>query len=478
LGERILGIVIRVPPRVRFSPSPTGPFHVGGARTALFNWMFARREGGAFLLRNEDTDPVRSSDVWLDGILDGMRWLGLDWDEEIVRQSDRRDAHVAAAEQVLEAGHAYWCDCTAEAIAERIGRGGGYDNFCRDRGLGPGEDRVVRFRVPDGATAVVDVVRERAEFDNSTIPDFVILRRGGAPMFVLANAVDDEFQRITHVVRGEEHLPTTPRYILLRHALGYGEDPVFAHLPLLVNEKRQKLSKRRDKVALLEFQEQGYLPEAMRNYLALLGWSPREGEEIQPIESMVGQFRLEDVSRAPAFFDEQKLQHFNAHYIRELPEGEFLERVRPWLESDDVPWPADRYDPDRFRAIAPLVQTRVRLLAEVPPTVAFLFQEPVEIDEAAWEKGIARNEWAGAVLDDAREAYRSAPWEAEALKDATLAVGERHGLKLGKAQAPVRVAVTGQTVGLPLFESLELLGREPALARIDAARERLAAVST
>ena len=474
MGEPILGIVIRVPPRVRFSPSPTGPFHVGGARTALFNWMFARREGGSFLLRNEDTDPVRSSDIWLDGILDGLRWLGLDWDEEIVRQSARRDAHVEAAEQLLSTGHAYWCDCTPEAIQERIGPGGGYDNHCRDRGLGPGDDRVIRFRVPDGSTTVVDVIREHADFENATIPDFVIVRRGGAPMFVLANAVDDEFQHITHVVRGEEHLPTTPRYILLRHALGYGEDPVFAHLPLLVNEKRQKLSKRRDKVALLEFREQGYLPEAMRNYLALLGWAPREGEEIQPIESMIGQFRLEDVSRAPAFFDEQKLQHFNAHYIRELGEGEFVELVQPWLGADVVPWPPDRFDTERFGAVAPLVQTRVRLLAEVPPMVAFLFQEPVEIDDSAWEKAITRNEWARAVLSDALEAYRSAPWEAEALKDATLDVGERHGLKLGKAQAPIRVAVTGMTVGLPLFESLEVLGREPALARMEAALERMA----
>jgi glutamyl-tRNA synthetase len=457
-------------PRVRFSPSPTGPFHVGGARTALFNWMFARREGGAFLLRNEDTDPVRSEDRWLEGILDGMRWLGLDWDEEIVRQSARKDVHLAAADQLLQSGHAYWCDCTPEQIQARIGPGGGYDNHCRDRGLGPGEDRVIRFRVPDGTTTVLDVVRERATFENSTIPDFVIVRRGGAPIFVLANAVDDEFQRITHVIRGEEHLPTTPRYILLRHALGYGEDPVFAHLPLLVNEKRQKLSKRRDKVALLEFQEQGYLPEAMRNYLALLGWAPREGDEIQPIESMIAQFRLEDVSRAPAFFDEQKLQHFNAHYIRELPVDEFVERARPWLEQ--APW-SDRFDPDRFTAVAELVQTRVRLLSEVPAMVAFLFaQDPIEIDDAAWEKAVTKNDWAGDVLTEALDAYRTAPWDAETLKDTTLAVGERHGLKLGKTQAPIRVAVTGTSVGLPLFESLETLGRDRTLERLDAAVNR------
>src|SRR5687768_1334436 len=217
-----------MPPRVRFSPSPTGPFHVGGARSALFNWLFARREGGAFLLRNEDTDPVRSEARWLEGILDGMRWLGMDWDEEIVHQSERRDAHIEAATQLYEGGHAYWCDCTPEQIEERKGPGGGYDGFCRDRGLEPSEERALRFRVPEGSTTVVDVIREQAVFENAVIDDFVIVRRGGHPIFVLANAVDDLFQEISHVIRGEEHLSTTPKYLLIRHALGRADDPVFA----------------------------------------------------------------------------------------------------------------------------------------------------------------------------------------------------------------------------------------------------------
>src|SRR5688572_5655095 len=366
-----------VPPRARFCPSPTGPFHVGGARTALFNWLFARGSGGKFLLRNEDTDPVRSSDVWLEGILEGMRWLGLDWDEEIVRQSERRDEHLAAAHRLIESGHAYWCDCTTEAIEARKGPGGGYDGFCRDRGLGPAEDHVIRSRVPDeGTTTVVDVIRDSATFENATIDDFVIVRRGGAPMFVLANAVDDDFQQVTHVIRGEEHLSTTPKYLLIRHALEMGADPVFAHLPLLVNEKRQKLSKRRDKVQLLQYRDEGYLPEAMRNYLALLGWSPRDDEEIVPVETMVERFRLEDVSRAPAFFDEQKLQHFNAHYIRELPEAEFVATAAAWVEPH-----VESFDAEVFATIAPLAQTRVRLLSEIAPMVAFIFTDDVETDE-------------------------------------------------------------------------------------------------
>jgi glutamyl-tRNA synthetase len=463
-----------VPPRVRFSPSPTGPFHVGGARSALFNWLFARREGGAFLLRNEDTDPVRSSDAWLEGILDGLRWLGLEWDEEIVRQSARRDVHVEAAHELVATGHAYWCDCTPEAIEARKGPGGGYDGFCRDRGLEPGEDRVVRFRVPEGSTTVVDVVRDRATFDNATIDDFVLLRRGGAPMFVLANAVDDEFQRVTHVIRGEEHLSTTPKYILIRQALGYGEDPVFAHLPLLVNEKRQKLSKRRDKVALLEFRDQGYLAVAMRNYLATLGWSPRGDEEIVPVEQMIEQFRLEDITRAPAFFDVQKLQHFNAHYLREMSPDAFEEAARPWVEADDVPWRAENFDPERYATVAPLAQTRVKLLSEVPEIVGFLFQVPVDVDEAAWEKAIARNDWAGDVLREALAAYADCAWDTDTLKDVTAAIGERRELKLGKTQAPIRVAITGRTVGLPLFESLEALGRDATRERIQVALGRLA----
>jgi glutamyl-tRNA synthetase len=452
-----------VSPRVRFAPSPTGPFHVGGARTALFNWMFARREGGEFVLRNEDTDPVRSSDEWLDGILDGLRWLGLDWDGEIVRQSERRAAHLEAGHRLVESGHAYWCDCTPEQIEARKGPGGGYDGFCRDRGLGPAEDRVIRFRVPDeGSTTVVDLIRGDAAFEHALIDDFVIVRRGGAPIFVLANALDDAFQGITHVVRGEEHLSTTPKYLLIRQALELGDDPVFAHLPLLVNEQRQKLSKRRDKVQLLQFRDEGYLPEAMRNYLALLGWAPRDGEEIQPIERMVEQFRLEDVSRAPAFFDIQKLQHINGEYIRAMPLDRFTGMARQWVDIDG----------ERFAAVAPLAQTRVRLLSELPALVEFLDRR-VEPDEASWEKAIAKNDWSGEVLRDARAVYAETPWEAEPLKDATLAIGERHGLKLGKAQAPIRVAVTGQTVGLPLFESLEVLGREETQARIERALERI-----
>ncbi len=449
---------------------------MGGARTALFAWLFARGADGLFLLRNEDTDPVRSEERWLEGIIDGLRWLGLDWDGEIVRQSERKDAHLAAAHQLVEEGAAYWCDCTADAVKARKGPGGGYDGFCRDRGLEPAEDRVIRFRVDEGATTVMDVVRGDTTFDHSTIDDFVIVRRGGGAMFVLANVVDDEFQAITHVIRGEEHLPTTPKYLILRRALGYGEDPVFAHLPLLVNERRQKLSKRRDKVAVLEFRDEGYTAEAMRSYLALLGWSPPDGEEFLPLQRLIEEFRLEDVTHAAAFFDIQKLQHFNATYLRAMTPGEFAAAARPWIDRDDAPWPEDAFDEGKFLALVPLAQTRVTLLSEVPQLVAFLFQEPVEIDEASWEKAIVRNAWSADVLQAAAEALADVPWEAEQLKEAITGIGEQLGLSLRKVQAPIRVAATGATVGLPLFESLEVLGREPSRSRLVEALARLAAV--
>jgi glutamyl-tRNA synthetase len=323
---------------------------------------------------------------------------------------------------------------------------------------------------------VRDLIRGDVEFDLSTIEDFVIVRADGSPGFLIANAVDDADMGITHVVRGEDLLPSTPRGLLVRRALGWDEPPIYAHLPVIVNERRQKLSKRRDDVALEEYRARGYLPEAMRNYLALLGWSPADDREVVPVDEMVAEFRLEDVKPSPAFFDVAKLDHVNGEYIRALPVERFVLDSLPWLEVDP-PWPPERFDLAVFERMAPLVQTRVRTLSEVPSMVDFLFLPEPAIDLEAWERGVARVAAAGAILDEVAEAYRSCDWDAETLHRVTQEVGERHGLKLGKAQAPVRVAVTGRMVGPPLFESLEVLGREPTLARVDSARSRLLAAS-
>jgi len=459
---------------VRFAPSPTGMFHVGSARSVLFNWAFALQNDGTLVLRIEDTDAARNRPEWIDGIVSAMAWIGIDGSkyEGPFRQSDNRDKHTAAAQRLYAQGRAYYCDCTREDVIARTGdQHRGYDGFCRDRGLGPGEGRALRFRAPDeGATVVNDLVRGETVFENAAIEDFVLTRGDGSVLFLLGNVVDDMDQRITHVIRGEEHLPNAPKQQLMWEALG-AQPPAWAHLPVLVNEKRQKLSKRRDKVALEDFRAEGYLAAAMRNYLMLLGWAPKGDREIVPWDEMVTEFRLEDVNPSPAFFDVKKLRAFNGEYIRALPAEEFIAQCQPWLTAPAAPWSAERFDPAVFAELAPLAQTRVAVLPEIVAMVDFAFlPDPVE-DEAAWTK--AMREPAADILADVAAAYAEVPWQGDALRERLEAVGTAYGLSLGKAQAPVRVAVTGRTVGLPLFESLVVLGRTETLRRIEAARERV-----
>ncbi len=436
---------VAVSPRVRFAPSPTGFLHVGGARTALFNWLFARHTGGTFILRIEDTDTERTREEWVTGIQSTLRWLGLDWDEGPYRQSERAHLYKDAADKLVAEGRAY---------------------------VPEGEESVIRFRVPkEGSTSFTDVIRGEVTEKNETLEDFVIVRSTGHPTFYLANAVDDVDMGITHVIRGEDLLPSTRRVLLLREALGTTEQPVFAHLPLLVGKDRAKLGKRHGDVALEDYRDKGYLSEALRNYLSLLGWAPRDGREIVPIDEIVAEFRLEDVTKAAAYFDNQKLDHINGEYIRNLPVATFVRESLPWLESDP-PWPPERFDPDVFDRMAALVQERVKTLAEVPGMVDFLFLEEPEIDDKSWQK--AMKSPAADVLGDAIAEYEKCDWEPQVLHEVTLSVGERHGLKLAKAQAPIRVAVTGRSVGPPLFESLAVLGRDAVLDRLRAARARLA----
>ena len=465
-------------PRFRIAPSPTGYFHVGGARTALFNWALARRLGGTFVLRIEDTDAERNQSEWTQGIIDALAWIGISSDDPHFEgpyfQSELAAAHVAAAQQLFDGGHAYYCDMTAVDVEARNKAEGnqGYQGWSRDRGLGPGPGHVLRFRVPAGNTVVHDLVRGDVDFDNTLIEDFVLLRGNGSPMFLLANVVDDMNMRISHVLRAEEHLSNTPKQQMMWQALGH-EPPVWAHLPLLVNEQRKKISKRRDKVALEQYRDEGYLPEAMVNYLMTLGWTPK-GEEIQPWAQIEGDFTLEDVNHSPAFFDLKKLAAFNGEYIRQLTVEQFASACRPWLLADDAPFPADRFDEQKFLAMAPHIQPRCVTLSDAAGVVDFLFLAEPVVDEEAWTKTFS-SPAAGAVLRDAIAAYDVlADWSADALKSSLEVVGESHGLKLGKAQAPVRVAVTGRTVGPPLFEALEVLGRDETLCRMRSAEATLA----
>ncbi|WP_338090663.1 glutamate--tRNA ligase [Planosporangium thailandense] len=471
--------------RVRFAPSPTGMFHVGGARSALQNWIYAKQHNGAFVLRIEDTDAARNRPEWTEGIIAALDWIGIKRGtyEGPYFQSSYAEQHREAAARLKESGRAYYCDCTREQIQERTGSQYiGYDGYCRDRGLEPGPGRALRFRTPDeGQTVVEDLVRGSVVTENANIEDFVIARADGSPVFLLANVVDDATMGITLVMRAEEHLPNTPKQQLLWEALGL-RPPIWAHVPVVVNEKRQKLSKRRDKVALESYRDEGYLADAMRNYLMLLGWAPSGNREIVPWSVIEQEFRLEDVNPSPAFFDEKKLRAFNGEYIRALSLEEFIDACQPWLTGTQVapgaaavaapPWRPGDFDPKVFAAVAPLAQTRVAVLSEIVPNVDFLFLAEPAIDEAAWAK--AMKEGAADLLQAAVAAFENAPWDAESLKTTLEAVGTERGLKLGKAQAPVRVAVTGRSVGLPLFESLEVLGRERTLARLRAALAKLA----
>ncbi len=449
-------------------------FHVGGARSVLFNWALALKAGGTMVLRIEDTDAARNKPEWTDGIISALAWLGIDGSqyEGPYFQSANLAEHTAAAQQLYAQRRAYYCDCTRDDIVARTGdQHRGYDGYCRDRGLGPGPGRALRFRAPDeGATVVDDLVRGKTVFENSTIEDFVLARADGSILFLLGNVVDDMVQRITHVIRSEEHLPNTPKQQLLWEALGQ-VPPGWGHLPVVVNEKRQKLSKRRDKVALESFRDEGYVAAAMRNYLMLLGWAPRGDREIVPWGEMVAEFRIEDVNPSPAFFDVKKLRAFNGEYIRAMSIEEFVAAVQPWLAAPAAPWPAERFDPDVFAQLAPLAQTRVSLLAEITAMVDFAFLAEPVIDEASWAK--AMREPAAELLAEVAAGYEEVPWEPDALRERLEAIGASYGLSLGKAQAPVRVAVTGRAVGLPLFESMAVLGRSETLRRIESARERV-----
>ncbi|MEU0275010.1 glutamate--tRNA ligase [Streptomyces sp. NPDC006307] len=483
--------------RVRFCPSPTGNPHVGLVRTALFNWAFARHHQGTMVFRIEDTDAARDSEESYQQLLDSLRWLGLDWDEgpEVggphapYRQSQRMDIYRDIADKLLAGGYAYRCYCTATELDERreaaraAGKPSGYDGTCRDLTAeqkaayeAEGRESIVRFRMPDEPITFTDLVRGELTFTPENVPDYGIVRANGAPLYTLVNPVDDALMEITHVLRGEDLLSSTPRQIALYKALielGVAKEiPAFGHLPYVMGEGNKKLSKRDPQASLNLYRERGFLPEGLLNYLSLLGWSFSADQDVFTIPEMVEKFDIADVNANPARFDLKKAEAINADHIRRLDVKAFAEACEPWLRAPHAPWAPEDFDRAAWEAIAPHAQTRLTVLSEITQNVDFLFlPEPVE-DEASWQK--AMKEGSDALLRTARAKLEAADWTSpESLKEAVLAAGEEHGLKLGKAQAPVRVAVTGRTVGLPLFESLEILGKDRTLARIDAALAKL-----
>jgi glutamyl-tRNA synthetase len=466
--------------RSRFAPSPTGSLSVGNARTALFNWLLARHEGGQMLLRIEDTDLERSQAELIDQAFRTLEWLGLSWDGEVVIQSTRAAEHAAAADRLVASGHAYYCDCSQAEVQERAkARGGkpGYDGHCRDRGLEPTGDRpmVLRFRTPtEGATVVLDAIRGEVSFPNEDLEDFVVVRSNGTPMFLLSNAVDDADAGVTHILRGEDLLNVTPKTMLLRDALGYGTDGlVFGHLPLIVDAQRKKLSKRHGAIPVEEYGARGYLADALVNYLTTLGWGAPDGVELRPIDEIIELFELEHVSKSSAMFDQKKLDNFNGEYVRALPVATFIDLAEPFV--GEAPWAAGGYDPEPFEAMAALVQERVKTLAEAPEMVDFLYLDEPAIDEKSWTKTMVNGaDLARTMLDVALDRLATVePWTAEPINDAIIGYADEHEISRAKAQAPVRVAITGRTIGPPLWDAMAVLGRDVCLARLQEARARV-----
>ena len=480
--------------RVRFAPSPTGYLHVGAARTALYNFLFARSKGGTFILRSDDTDVARSTQAYQEDILEHLVWLGIEWDEGIVhggphgtyRQSDRYDRYAEVAHELVRQGMAYYSFATPDQLDEfkRAARDSGsspaYDGSMeptRDqvsRRLADGDTAVIRFKVPrPGETIFEDVVRGEMRFDHVQVDDFVILRSDGTPTYQLASSVDDVDYAITHVIRGEDLLSSTPKHILLSLALG-AEPATYAHLSLLMGPDGKKLSKRHGDTAMSAYREAGYLPQAMNNYLALLGWSAGEGDDdIASLAEMIERFDLSDVSRNPAIFDTVKLEWMNGVYIRSMSDGEFASLTLD-LVMADLGRKLDEVGLARFEAAIPLIKERTKLLSEVPGQVRFLLEPLSEYDQDSWDAVMMTDE-APIALDGARNALASLePWTTQAIDDALRGMLAEHELSARKGLQPIRVAISGSTVSPPLFESIEILGRDETLARIDAARALLA----
>jgi len=471
------------PVRVRFAPSPTGYLHVGGARTALFNWLYARHTGGTFILRIEDTDFERSTQEMVEGILVGMRWIGLDWDEGPFFQSQRLELYRATAARLVESGHAYYCFCTKESLehrraaAQTQGQAAKDDDPCRriprddaERRRAAGEAAAVRFAVPEsGSTRFDDAVFGPIDIAHAEIEDFVLLRSDGVPTYHLSVVADDLDMRITHVIRGADHVSNTPKQKLLYEALG-APLPVFAHVPLILGPDKTRLSKRHGATSVIAYKDEGFLPEAFRNYLALLGWSPPDStKEIMSDRELIALFSLEGISHSNAVFDRTKLEWLNAEYIRAMPVDALTERLLPIVRAAgyDV-------DPGKMQRIAPLIQERIKLLRDVLTAADFFFVDELPPYDTALlipQKGDLA--MAKKALERAREVLAHTDFNHQALDQALRGAAKEMGLKAGQMFQPIRVAVTGRTASPPLFETLEVLGRDVSLARIARAIDKI-----
>ncbi|MDY6911064.1 MAG: glutamate--tRNA ligase [Chloroflexota bacterium] len=478
--------------RVRFAPSPTGYPHVGNIRTALFNWLFARHSRGKFIVRIEDTDQSRKVDDALESILSSLKWLGLDWDEGPEKggdygpyfQSQRLDLYHKYVQQLLDNGHAYKCYCSSERLAqmraemaERKESMRAYDRHCRNlspsqqaqceaQGIAP----VVRFKVPlEGETTFHDLIRGDITFNNVELDDLVLLKSDGYPTYHLANIVDDHFMEISHIMRADEWLSSTPRHILLYSAFGW-ESPLFAHLPMILGPDKSKLSKRHGATAVTEFQEQGYLPEAMLNFLALLGWSLDDKTELFSTAELVKNFSIERIGKTAAVFNHEKLHWMNGVYLRELSHDELLQKIMPVLERDLPPSVKRPLSEDYVRQIVPLIQERINTPNEAATYADFFFLDELEYDTALLIGKKMTAETTLAALRAAQEKLTALKtFDHDSLEGTLRPLAEELGIKVGQLFSPLRVACTSRTASPGLFETMTVLGKEKCLKRIEAA---------
>lgn len=477
--------------RVRFAPSPTGDLHVGNIRTALFDWAYARHTGGKLIFRIEDTDKERVTDQYIQAAIETLKWLGLNWDEgpEVggdfgpYLQSQRLKVYEEWAKKFIDQGDAYYCYCSAEELEQRRqeqmknNKAPGYDGKCRDLSLdqiskykNQGRDAVIRMRMPKGETIFTDLIRGEVKFEHEYVPDFVLARADGSPLYTLAVAVDDVLMKITHILRGEDLLSSTPRQIRVYQAMGVDpkDYPLFAHLPFVMGQDNAKLSKRNGEVSIAWYREQGFLPEAICNYLALLGWSPGDDKENIDMNELVQLFTIERVNSSPARFDMKKLEAINGDKIRALSSEEFLSRSLPFLTKAKV-ISGSTEEIKVVKSALPIIQERITKLSEIPQMLNFLFVKNFTIDQAEMSK--IRDESAQQVLlTSANRLQGLQEWNHGKIEEVLrLALIEELGLKPRVAFSAIRIAVTGSHISPPLFESMELLGKERSMTRIKAA---------
>jgi glutamyl-tRNA synthetase len=463
--------------RVRFAPSPTGFLHIGGVRTALFNWLFARQQKGVFILRIEDTDQSRSTDESIQAIIDGMKWVGLDWDEGPYRQTERMDLYRSHAMQLLERGHAYWCACTAEELdarrkeAEAKGLSPRYDGRCRNAGITkPTEEAALRFKAPqEGGTFVHDLIKGEVLFDNHVLDDLIILRSNGYPTYNFSVVVDDALMGITHVIRGDDHLTNTPRQIPIFEALGFPV-PWFGHLPMILGSDKARLSKRHGATSIMAYKDMGYLPDAMVNYLVRLGWSHRD-QELFTREELIEKFSWKNVQTSAAVFNPEKLLWINAEYIKNSPPAQVTQALVPLLEAAGLKDEVQTVSDSRLAQLVILVKERAKTLVEMVDWVKPYFGQAVIFDEEAAKKFLtpAMVPILGKLLArfETFPVFSKQTWE-EAFKQLV----EEEGMKMGQLAQPVRVALTGRTASPGLFDVMEILGRDRTLFRLRQGIER------